>query len=394
MTKTDKIRQWMAETPFNESGYDTKKSYRQSIAKIFDTTEEYVRLVERRTNAKMVLTKEVEYANGGKSTTHSLRDVTESEGGVLVGRTTSPNGGEWKRYKYEINWQDVFENLKQELRDISVPDVPKKSVSYTDHCAIINIYDAHLDKLVVRPKTGVGSLEDNIKQLDAKFEEILTDIEIYRPRKVIFPIGSDLFHTNWFNSKTKKGTELEYYCNPEIAYSKICKWLVQKIGQVSALTDDLVIVPIKGNHDQDKVVTLKVWLDVIYSESQTVTIENEIPLRQRVGYSYGRNLFGFGHGDKEKKMIAKIPLLMSQEMPHKWANSKRRHFYCGDLHHEFEYKFLASKDFVGCKVEFLRSAGVDDQYHVDNGWIGVPKSIYLDLWPKEIGRKTRIEYEF
>lgn len=344
---------------------------------------------------ELTTTKVTTNAKGEKTTVESLRDLsgTSNEGLVLVGKTTNPNGGEWKKYKSLIDWDSIMSGLKEKLQGIEIPLIPIRDIEYSNHVAIVNVYDAHLDKLVVKPRSGVGSLQDNIDVLNDEFNNILAALIEKKPKKIIFPIGSDLFHTNWFNNKTKKGTELEYYCNPEIAYEEICGWIVEKIMQLASITEDLVVVPIKGNHDEDKVVTMKVWLDITFKKSENITVINEIPMKQRIVIKEGINLLGFGHGDKEKKMIGKIPLLMATEYPREWADTKRRHFYCGDLHHEFEYKFLSSKDFPGSKVEFLRSCGVDDQYHKDHGWLGVPKTMYVDYWPLGFGVKTRDEYE-
>ena len=51
-----------------------------------------------------------------------------------------------------------------------------------------------------------------------------------------------------------------------------------------------------------------------------------------------------------------------------------------------EYKFFRTKDNPGCRVRFLRSAGVDDVWHDDNGLVGVPRSIETYIFNKFSGQ--------
>jgi len=53
--------------------------------------------------------------------------------------------------------------------------------------------------------------------------------------------------------------------------------------------------------------------------------------------------------------------------------------YLGDLHHGFEYQFLKAKDMPGVEVEYLRTVGTTDSWHEDFGWIGIPKTAYLQV---------------
>ncbi len=72
------------------------------------------------------------------------------------------------------------------------------------------------------------------------------------------------------------------------------------------------LVYIKGNHDEDKIFYMGVALEIAYENSPKVIIDNT--RLQRKYYKYGQNLFGFAHGDKEKKTKPKMRFIVSQKL--------------------------------------------------------------------------------
>lgn len=268
-----------------------------------------------------------------------------------------------------------------------------KNIISTGCCAILNLYDAHLDKIAIKSSTGVMStIESNIERYNKAFNLLVSQISTYDPELVLFPVGNDLFHTNNFGSNTKKGTQLEYYTDPYEAYETICEVVVESIDKLSSMFKNVKVVMVFGNHDYDKIHTLSVLLQTLYANNPTIEIIGD--RRQRKYIQYGKNLFAFAHGDKEKSKLDKLPLIMATEVPKLWAESKYRKFFCGDLHHGFQYKFHVSQDHPGVTVEFLRSIGCQDTWHVDNGYIGIPKTASSEIWKSDVGRSAYFEVNF
>lgn len=319
-------------------------------------------------------------------------DPIDLSGFVINKVTTNPYGGSWKSYKKVVDVETsnyVFDRLFEKYKDfklnIEYPNLPQTD----DNIAILNLYDAHLDKIPVKSTTGVSStLENNIKIFKATIQKIVPHIIYNNPEKIILPLGNDLFHTNGFDTKTKKGTQLEYFVNPEEAYYAICDVVIDTIMWLSTITK-VEILMIKGNHDEDKITTLGYWLNRMFNDER-VTIEHT--RKQRKYIKYGENLLGFAHGDKEKGMIAKLPLIMAQEAKKEWGTTTYRKMYLGDLHHGFEYQFLKAKDQPGVEIEYLRSVGTTDTWHEDFGWIGVPKTAYLQIIDKKEGEFNRYKF--
>ena len=283
-----------------------------------------------------------------------------------------------------LNKQQVFQRLFDSFKDYKIPTFQYPKQSLSSKCAIINLYDAHLDKIAIKAETGENiTIEDNIFRYNQGFDTLLASVLTHNPETIIFPVGNDFFHANDFSGRTKRGTQIQYLASPEEAYALVCGVAVECIAKLAQTGAKVVIPFVKGNHDEDNVTILGFWLKQLFASAENVEF---LPGRmQRNYYQYGKNLFGFAHGDKEKSKISDLPLLMAQEQPNKWAKTIYRKFFCGDLHHQFEYKFLSSKDRPGVQVAFLRSVGGSDKWHVDNGWTGIPKTAYAEIWGKDEG---------
>jgi hypothetical protein len=303
--------------------------------------------------------------------------------------------GTWREsihYSDNPSESDILEKIKHHFKNYKAPKEFKHTERATSPmCAIINLFDAHIDKLCLVSETDDdSSIEKNLENFERAFDELLQQCLIYKPEVIYLPIGNDFFNTNGLGAwqSTKAGTPQRIMGNAEdnftigiTAYRKC----VDKIAQHTN-----VICPIiKGNHDEDKVFYLGVALQIAYEHNPNVIIDNT--RHQRKYYTYGENLFGFAHGDKEKGKIQNLPLLMAEEQKQAWANTTYREWYLGDIHHKQEFKFLRGKDFIGCMVRFLRSVGTSDKWHYDSGYLGVPKTAEAFVWTKNNGMKANFQ---
>ena len=297
-----------------------------------------------------------------------------------------------KRYSVTWNIDKKTEELKefQKLKDGLLKDIKKyvkpvkKQAEYkrNNACAIINIFDAHLNKLCYHKKGQ--SLESNIKVFEDTFDELMSVSLLYRPELIIFPVGGDFFHSDNLTISTTAGTQLNCIASPEEEFRQGVKVLRRCIDKASNITK--VIVPVvEGNHDRNSSYFLGQILGAVYENNGVVTVDNS--RNSRKYYTYGKNLFGFCHGDREVKKIDLLPLLMAEEKKDLWAKTKYRDWFIGDRHHKFEYKFMRNKDFVGCSVRFLRSISGLDKWHTDMCYVGIPKTAELFIYDKNKGLK-------
>ena len=324
---------------------------------------------------------------------------------VIEKVTTNPSGGQWVTYKTknQIEEDNSILNAVQRLIDKHVePNLnPEQEpvlesenwfrINQGKRLAVVNLYDAHLDKLPIKSTCGVEStIEKNIAIFLNIIDRICTVICNNDIDEIIFPVGNDLFHTNGFNSQTKKGTQIEYYGSPEDNYYAICDAITEAITKLALIAkNEVKVIMVKGNHDEDKITILGYWLERIFKGTN---VQVDFLRKQRKYIKFGDNLLGFAHGDKEKFKIAQLPLIMATEAKELWGQTTHRKMYLGDLHHGFEYQFLKAKDMPGVEVEYLRSVGTTDTWHEDFGWIGVPKTAYLQIFDEKEGELIRQKF--
>lgn len=325
------------------------------------------------------------------------QELIPKDGFTVSKVTTNPYGGEYITYEKDreallTGFLKAIDKITQEVRG---REIFKRSIKFpenkTKRLAVVNLYDAHLDKISYVSDTGEESSVDNNSLLFLyTIARIAIKLSKEKIDKVIFPIGNDLFHTNNMDNKTKKGTEIEYYGSPEENYYIICNTIIESIVELASVCPEVEIIMVKGNHDEDKISVLGYWLDTVFKDIKGITVDYE--RKQRKYTKFGKNLIGFAHGDKEKNKIPQLPLLIATEAKELWGETVYRKMYLGDLHHGFEYQFLKAKDQPGVEVEYLRSVGITDSWHHDHGWIGIPKTAYLQIFDEEEGEIARYKY--
>lgn len=276
--------------------------------------------------------------------------------------------------------------LKQETKPVSKE---RKDVllNNNDNCAVINIFDLHIDKKAYDSSEdgieGVLRVKNEIKR---GFDEILQSTLIHKPNTIIFPIGNDLLNSNGFSNATVKGTPQINLVEQDAAFRQaleLCKYMIDRITQE---TTAKVLIPIVlGNHDKHSSFYLGVCLEVMYHNNLQIEINNEIK-DDRKYYIFEDILFAFMHGDKYLNKIAQLPMIVMQENRNRLSETKFTQCYLGDQHHKMEFKFFRTKDYPGCNVSFLRGTSVTDGWHQDNGYIGVPRTIEAFIWKKGKGQ--------
>lgn len=285
---------------------------------------------------------------------------------------------------------DPIEAFKEEIREYVPPhyqvkksfeiDKPKKRV------AILNLFDAHLDKISSLDTTDMeSSIEKNEEVFESAFNELLDSVSEKRPERILIPLGNDFWHTNDETLSTKKGTDLSAHVHETgmTAFRRGLRLLRRCIDKSRHIAP-VDVVLIKGNHDADRVMYLLECLLVAYENQKDVTIYDSRKSRQY--YRYGEWLFGFTHGDNQRK-ASDLPSLMSTDEDSRkhWSEVSKGIYFLGDIHHERRY------DYRGCSVMYLRSANkVTDEWHWEKGFTAIPKTAYAFIYDKN-GKR---EYEF
>jgi UDP-2,3-diacylglucosamine pyrophosphatase LpxH len=400
---------------FNSTWYDLAQRHgirpegntKQRSTAANDVYRRFLKLLKRN-QLDLTVVKQTVNSNGDvlfETRKRIPESVNPSTEGMIIDRiTTNPQGGEWISYRNpvetKVQEQSVLNAVKKLIDEhvLLIPDTAfrepvEKETWFQDskRLAVVNLYDAHLDKLPIKSSCGVEStLEENIEKFLDTVDRICVELVKNDVDDIIFPLGNDLFHTNGFNSQTKKGTQIEYYGSPEDNYYAICNAVTEAVTKLAVVAKKGVkVIMVKGNHDEDKITVLGYWLEKLF---QGTNVDVDFTRRQRKYIKFGENLLGFAHGDKEKSKIAQLPLIMAQESKQEWGTTTYRKMYLGDLHHGFEYQFLKAKDMPGVEVEYLRSVGTTDTWHEDFGWIGIPKTAYLQIFDEKEGEINRMKF--
>ena len=254
--------------------------------------------------------------------------------------------------------------------------------------AVLNLFDAHIDKLAYTGKGGYWEAKANAEHLLVKANVLLDDIYKHNPERIVLPIGNDFFNTNDANPATKKGTPQPYTMHWEDAF-KLGVWFYRSLIDYIKEFTDVHIINIPGNHDKDKSFYLGEVIKALYEDDDQVT--TDLNKDKRKYFFIHKVLLGFAHGDVEKRRIKDLPTAMSIEKPTAWGQAKYRTWILGDIHHKERYKSLTTLEHNGVDIQFFRPATSADRWHTDSLWIHAKKSLSYIIYRDNASRITTDE---
>ena len=258
------------------------------------------------------------------------------------------------------------------------------------HLLIINPADIHIGKYANEMETGSGyDIDTAVERVMEGINGILWKTQYYNIEKILFCIGNDILHIDNVYGTTTKGTKQdtdgkwwEHYQIALALYVK-CVEVLREVAPVDCVHS-------MSNHDYQSGFHLAHALKAWFRKCDNVTVDAGVAHRKY--YKYGNSLIGLEHGDGAK--MEKLPLIMAQERPLDWSETKFRYWYLHHLHHKVKHKWLDAKDYIGCTVEYLRSPSGTDSWHSRKGYTGVPKAVEGFLHEKENGQVARITHYF
>lgn len=344
------------------------------LANKFNCTEDEVKEAKRIVRKGSSLDEFLVINDIDKSQVKKAKVWQNFEGSPLYSVELTSSNKEWK--------EEFFNSLAK----YKAPELKSLSSIPSEVIAVLNLYDAHLDKLcLLSEANSQNTLQDNVDSFESAFDEMLTAARNHAPEYIVIPVGNDFFNTNGTSNATKRGTPQDTLVKHQEAFIEGFKTLRRCIDK-AAQCSKVVVMTIKGNHDEDPTFYLGEILNAIYESNPNVIVE--CSRHQRKYFRYGTNLLGFAHGDKECKNVANLPLMMAEEKKEDWAVTKYREWFLGDRHHKFEFKFMRTKDFIGATVRFLRSVGTSDKWHYDHGYLGIPRTGEVYIYDKVKGPRA------
>lgn len=296
------------------------------------------------------------------------------------------------KFTVQTRHQSSEEYSKQDLVDL-LSSYTYERAPEIDHprelqgVGVINLMDAHIDKVSLVGDGGITELDDNISKLFYYFTKVANDLKEQKVHTAVFPIGNDFFNTNGSYPVTKKGTYQPTTVDWKDSFQYGVYFYRKCIDYLAGFCN-VHVVNIPGNHDEDKIFYLGEVLQAVYEGHQNVTCQMDGDPRK---YLYMNGiLMGFGHGKAEKKKINNLSSVMAIEKPYEWSQAKHRVWMLGDIHHMQEYKTMSSIESFGVDIYFLRSASSTDEWHNKELWVGAKKTISSILFNKESIRRNEV----
>jgi hypothetical protein len=257
--------------------------------------------------------------------------------------------------------------------------------------AVINLADLHLDKLCILDTTNSeSSLEKNIDIAKAAFKLLLDKCVLVGIEKLYMPFGNDILNADNPQNTTFGGTPQDSIFDWKNSYKAALNFLRWSIDYCLSLGIPVDARAVYCNHAPTKLFYLAHGLDLVYEGSPDIKIEYQE--LQRTYYTYGQNLFGTAHGDREK--VNALPSLMALEQKENWGNTTHRTWLLGHLHTGKGFIAKTSEDNSGVEMIWLRSLSNTDKWHHKQGYVGCPKSAQAFIFGKEKGLHTTFRETF
>jgi hypothetical protein len=241
--------------------------------------------------------------------------------------------------------------------------------------------DLHVGKLAWAPEAGADYDVDVAERVSVEAtEDLIAQVAHREIEQILYPIGNDLLQIDKLDSTTTGGTPQDTDTRFAKMFARAESLMRHDLERLSAIAP-VVGVVVPGNHDRQSAFTLGRVLHAWFHGNDRVRIDVGPKLRKY--HRYGVNLIGYTHGSEEKP--ADLPLIMAQECPKDWAETRFREWHIGHLHKMKETRYTAGDSFNGVRVRIIPSLCAADAWHAMRGYVGEIRSAEAYLWNKRTG---------
>jgi hypothetical protein len=384
------MRYRIKETIAKQLGLDINKSGRYRISD--ETEKKFLELTSKTdSNNYKVNTHFTAVANDGslmdieEYCEHYALDYSKIRSWKLITHTAVPY--------YNVVFYETHNQEEESLRDQLIKDLQQYSPKFpklervednNSYLLVIDPADIHIGKLASAFETGeTYNNQIAVQRVLSGVRGILEKVSPYKIDKILFIGGNDILHIDTPKRTTTSGTHQDtdgmWHSNFLIA-----KQLYVDVLEMLLSVADVHFTFNPSNHDYMNGFFLAQVIEAYFKNCENITFDCSIAHRK--GFKYHNNLIGTTHGDGAKQDL--LPLLMAQEFPIEWSQTKHRYIYTHHVHHK------TSKDYIGITVESLRSPSGTDSWHSRNGYQHAPKAVEAFLHCKDNGQVARITHLF
>lgn len=285
----------------------------------------------------------------------------------------------------------VKEDILQQYREliIELPTIPlptivkRKSINQNGIAAEMAIFDTHFGKLAWKDETGYRHYDTKIAAKDySNVTERCLDLTApYKPERIFFIIGEDLYHIDNMASHTTGG---DHTLDVDGRITKIHKIVFTNVRD--AIYKASVLAPVEGiwipgNHDFLASYMLAFALKEHFRDNKRVTIDiSENPRKARI---WGNLLVGWTHQIVGKHTVWSNEL--AQAFPELWGKSVFREWHHGDQHKKQNVKITPLFTSGGVICRQITALSPVDQWHTNNVFTDAVPGGEAFIWSKEVG---------
>lgn len=264
-----------------------------------------------------------------------------------------------------------------------------KAQSAQPYLLEISPFDLHVGKLSWGVEVDDENYDSKIAAdiLDAAITDLLAKASPFRPERILFPVGSDLMHTDGPNQMTTAGTPQDADTRHTRIFRRATQLMIRAIDRLELVAPvDVIVVP--GNHDYSSSFKMGEVLSAWYRLSERVTVDNGPAPRKY--YRYGTCLLAFTHGSEEKH--SDLPMILAQERSRDWAETTCREVHVGHLHRRKATTYNIADTHNGVIVRILPSLSGTDAWHARKGFVKGPRAMEAYLFHKSDGYAAHFSY--
>jgi len=281
----------------------------------------------------------------------------------------------------------TLEHIRSELEMMDIPALGPIEEPKNTNQDLLCVYpwgDPHLGMRAWKHETGEDfDLEIAKENLLQSMRDL---IQLAPPAEecVIAPLG-DTFHANdATNSTPKSGHNLDVDTRYELVM-RTGFYVVRTCIQLALQKHKKVhVVVVRGNHDPQASLVLKIVLEMLFEHEPRVTFNSGSKWFDY--YQFGRNRLGFHHGHGKK--MANLPLYMTTDPDAKWDSSQNLAgwIYTGHIHHEVR------KEHEGIVVESVNTLAAKDAYSAEHGYRS-RRCAFVDTFHRTRGQVSRLNWD-
>jgi hypothetical protein len=281
-------------------------------------------------------------------------------------------------YRLELLRSQIIEEVKSFAPIYKKIEYPKFNQG---QLLEVNIFDLHFGKLCWGKETG-----DNYDTKIARtrflgaIKSIISRVEGYNIKRVVFPIGNDFFNSDNKANTTSNNTPQDEDLRWQKTYKRGRELLIEGIDLLQQVAPVDVVV-VQGNHDFERSFYVGDAMECWYHNNPNILVNNEANPRKH--YKFGDCLITYTHGNNEK--VLDLPLLVASEVPKLWASTKYREVHIGHLHHKKEIKFMSTNEHKGMVIRYMRSLSGTDAWHNLKGYTGGIQACEAFIWDENEG---------